>query len=283
MTETRAAYHKEVKTASFQGKSITVENLTPVLSPKARDKRKREIESCLYEVFVKYAPGRKGRFQYGAVSVHQTKEVGRFAVFAFRFEDVGEDAPDAGNEHGLLKNGPFLSDGQPAEPFAVLEDIGIDFLKNGLRIHGFRRVLGEDGFAEAAVPGREAAEESGEQAAQTDDTEHGKPLGEQCAVWGGNVRFEKRRRQQASGCSGKERPKAQDEVKPVFPEAGHTSPECCGMFQFVTHGVAIQEPHGIVNLGMAYGSMATTCRWKEKRGRGTPCPLFLPPIRQAPG
>ena len=51
-------YHKEVKTASFQGKSITVENLTPMLSPRARDKRKREIESCLYEVFVKYAPGR---------------------------------------------------------------------------------------------------------------------------------------------------------------------------------------------------------------------------------
>ena len=58
MTEARVGYHKEVKTASFQGKSITVENLTPMLSPKARDKRKREIESCLYEVFVKYAPGR---------------------------------------------------------------------------------------------------------------------------------------------------------------------------------------------------------------------------------
>ena len=58
MTETRVGYHKEVKTASFQGKSITVENLTPMLSPRARDKRKREIESCLYEVFVKYAPGR---------------------------------------------------------------------------------------------------------------------------------------------------------------------------------------------------------------------------------
>ncbi len=57
MTEARVGYHKEVKTASFQGKSITVENLTPMLSPKARDKRKREIESCLYEVFVKYAPG----------------------------------------------------------------------------------------------------------------------------------------------------------------------------------------------------------------------------------
>ena len=54
----RVGYHKEVKTASFQGKSITVENLTPMLSPKARDKRKREIESCLYKVFVKYAPGR---------------------------------------------------------------------------------------------------------------------------------------------------------------------------------------------------------------------------------
>ena len=60
MTETRVGYRKEVKTASFQGKSITVENLTPMLSPRARDKRKRkrEIESCLYEVFVKYAPGR---------------------------------------------------------------------------------------------------------------------------------------------------------------------------------------------------------------------------------
>ena len=52
MTEARVGYHKEVKTASFQGKSITVENLTPMLSPRARDKRKREIESCLYEVFV---------------------------------------------------------------------------------------------------------------------------------------------------------------------------------------------------------------------------------------
>ena len=58
MTEARVGYHKEVKTASFQGKSITVENLTPMLSPRARDKRKRVIESCLYEVFVKYAPGR---------------------------------------------------------------------------------------------------------------------------------------------------------------------------------------------------------------------------------
>ena len=58
MTEARVGYHKEVKTASFQGKSITVENLTPILAPKVRDKRKREIEAGLYTVFRKYAPGR---------------------------------------------------------------------------------------------------------------------------------------------------------------------------------------------------------------------------------
>ena len=31
MAETRITYHKEVKTASFQGKPITLENLTPAL------------------------------------------------------------------------------------------------------------------------------------------------------------------------------------------------------------------------------------------------------------
>ena len=40
MAETRITYHKEVKTASFQGRPITLENLTPILSPKAQDKRK---------------------------------------------------------------------------------------------------------------------------------------------------------------------------------------------------------------------------------------------------
>ena len=45
MTEVRVGYHKEVKTMSFQGKSITVENLTPMLSPRARDKRKRELKA----------------------------------------------------------------------------------------------------------------------------------------------------------------------------------------------------------------------------------------------
>ena len=58
MAQTRTSYRKEVNTASFQGRTITVENLTPILAPRVRDKRKREIEAGLYTVFRKYAPGR---------------------------------------------------------------------------------------------------------------------------------------------------------------------------------------------------------------------------------
>ncbi len=58
MPHTRTSYHKELKTASLQGRTITVENLTPILAPKVRNKRKREIEAGLYTVFRKYAPGR---------------------------------------------------------------------------------------------------------------------------------------------------------------------------------------------------------------------------------
>ena len=58
MPHTRTNYHREVKTASFQGRTITVENLTSILAPKVRNKRKREIEAGLYTVFRKYAPGR---------------------------------------------------------------------------------------------------------------------------------------------------------------------------------------------------------------------------------
>ena len=47
-------YQSETKTVPFQGKSIVLENLTPVLSPKEKEKRKKEIERCLYEVFSKY-------------------------------------------------------------------------------------------------------------------------------------------------------------------------------------------------------------------------------------
>ena len=47
-------YQSETKTVHFQGKSIVLESLTPVLSPKEKEKRKKEIERCLYEVFSKY-------------------------------------------------------------------------------------------------------------------------------------------------------------------------------------------------------------------------------------
>lgn len=47
-------YESEVKTVSFGNGTITVENLTPVLSPKDREKRKREIETRLFDVFSKY-------------------------------------------------------------------------------------------------------------------------------------------------------------------------------------------------------------------------------------
>ena len=48
-------YAKETKTAVFQGKPITVTHLTPVYSPDEREKRKKEIEHDLYDVFVKYS------------------------------------------------------------------------------------------------------------------------------------------------------------------------------------------------------------------------------------
>lgn len=58
MTQT-VTYHRETKSAPFQGKTIVLENLTPVLSPNVRDKRKKEIERCLYEVFSMYGDKRR--------------------------------------------------------------------------------------------------------------------------------------------------------------------------------------------------------------------------------
>ena len=47
-------YTKETETAVFGGKPITVTHITPVFSTEERAKRKSEIESQLYEVFIKY-------------------------------------------------------------------------------------------------------------------------------------------------------------------------------------------------------------------------------------
>ena len=45
---------RETKPVPFQGKTIVLESLTPVLSPKEKEQRKKEIERRLYEVFSKY-------------------------------------------------------------------------------------------------------------------------------------------------------------------------------------------------------------------------------------
>ena len=47
-------FESEVKIVPFAGGTIRIENLTPILSPKDREKLNREVESRLYEVFTKY-------------------------------------------------------------------------------------------------------------------------------------------------------------------------------------------------------------------------------------
>jgi len=47
-------YQSEVKTIPFGDKTIVLENLTPVLTPKERERRKNEIEKRLFDVFSKY-------------------------------------------------------------------------------------------------------------------------------------------------------------------------------------------------------------------------------------
>ena len=47
-------YQRETKSVPIQGKTIVLESLTPVLSPKEKEQRKKEIERRLYEVFSKY-------------------------------------------------------------------------------------------------------------------------------------------------------------------------------------------------------------------------------------
>ena len=49
-------YRSEIKTIPFgDGKTIMIKNNTPILNPKERERRKKEIEKRLYNVFSKYA------------------------------------------------------------------------------------------------------------------------------------------------------------------------------------------------------------------------------------
>ena len=47
-------YQSDKQSVYFQGKLIVLENLTLVLSPEEKKKRKREIENNPYDIFSKY-------------------------------------------------------------------------------------------------------------------------------------------------------------------------------------------------------------------------------------
>ena len=44
---------------TFQGREITLENLSPVFTPEQEAAKRRELEQQLYEVFRKYADKRQ--------------------------------------------------------------------------------------------------------------------------------------------------------------------------------------------------------------------------------
>ena len=52
-------YKKEIEIVIFQGKEITLENLSPVFTPEQEAAKRRELEQQLYEVFRKYADKRE--------------------------------------------------------------------------------------------------------------------------------------------------------------------------------------------------------------------------------
>lgn len=53
--QTQPKYQSEVKTVVMGERTITIKNLTPILPPKEREQRKREVEQKLFDVFIKYA------------------------------------------------------------------------------------------------------------------------------------------------------------------------------------------------------------------------------------
>ena len=57
-------YKKETEVVTFQGKEITLENLSPVFTPEQEAAKRRELEQQLYEVFRKYADKRQSEGYY---------------------------------------------------------------------------------------------------------------------------------------------------------------------------------------------------------------------------
>lgn len=52
--QTQPKYQSEVTTVVMGERTITIKNLTPILPPTEREKRKREVEQKLFDVFSKY-------------------------------------------------------------------------------------------------------------------------------------------------------------------------------------------------------------------------------------
>jgi hypothetical protein len=56
--QAQVKYHSEIVTVPMGDRTFTIENLTPILPPKERERRRQEIEKRLYDVFSKYAASR---------------------------------------------------------------------------------------------------------------------------------------------------------------------------------------------------------------------------------
>jgi hypothetical protein len=53
--QAQVKYQSEVRMVPFGAGTIRIENLTPILPPKERERRRREAEKRLFDVFSKYA------------------------------------------------------------------------------------------------------------------------------------------------------------------------------------------------------------------------------------
>ena len=56
---TNIRYKKETEIVTFQGKEITLENLSPIFTPEQEAAKRRELEQQLYDVLRKYADKRR--------------------------------------------------------------------------------------------------------------------------------------------------------------------------------------------------------------------------------
>ena len=73
--QTAIKYQSEIKTIKLGGKMITLENLTPILSPKERERRKKEIEKRLFDVFIKYKKMKRSNAKPATSLLHGAKNV----------------------------------------------------------------------------------------------------------------------------------------------------------------------------------------------------------------